>query len=860
MEKLVYFNKFYLDKEKDIIVNLYKSKNDELTYILETPNHNTGNLITNLAKICNVETIKNEKDMKIIKGVIPASINGDNEEVYIFRLGGIKIANIYEDKIEIKAKIPAIIKTLMSQTKNYKLPIEKSIIKTYILKKSKFRTDLHTHMNANLSPDCLIALGIVHQIKYPLYYIKKINLKITKKQEEKIYKQREKVEEKFEDSELTGKYLTRKIDDNTFINFADLILNNLENAEYNIEKIRTSLAIMKDGQAVFTNLEKCYIYRYIFAKGTTSEQKEQIELKPELIEKIPEKDIKKMAFKMIEDKKETSPYKNNTLRQDKFLWIAREYKKQGIKYVEIADTDLSKNSERAIKLLQEVHSIFPQIEKETGVKIRFLFAIRRIPLTIIKDQKTSSTYLKENINLLKAVAKSPYVVGSDFIGEEINDISDLKPVIKEIVKYVENEDNNFTMRIHAGENDSLRDNVRKSILCVKEAVEEIKETNQILKNQRSSIESITESKKRELKMPQVRIGHGLYTEDLNSEAGKELMELIRKNEVIIEFQLTSNIRLNNLSDLSNHPIKTFLKNGIKCVQGTDGCGMYGTDTFDEQLALQNLLDLTDKDFEKMRKVENEVIQKSEKYFEEKSKKFKEFLGNKTIEEAIIELEAKNTKETENQEELRLNSNLETEKELKQKIKSLPTDKVPVIIAGGSFNTKGRETIPTKEGIKILKELIENVDNNNIYFVVGHKMQGYEKAIVDISKELNKKFEIDAIVPKMVTEKVKNRLLDENVDGICISPETEELGIYKSFNYEIFERRKSVVIAFDGNSPVSNLVQEAKNGKGKSKIYVNQENNLLKEKADSLEGYVIPFEMKDNIVKRILEDNPELKQG
>ena len=140
------------------------------------------------------------------------------------------------------------------------------------------------------------------------------------------------------------------------------------------------------------------------------------------------------------------------------------------------------------------------------------------------------------------------------------------------------------------------------------------------------------------------------------------------------------------------------------------------------------------------------------------------------------------------------------------------------------------------------------------------MQGYEKAIVDISKELNKKFEIDAIVPKMVTEKVKNRLLDENVDGICISPETEELGIYKSFNYEIFERRKSVVIAFDGNSPVSNLVQEAKNGKGKSKIYVNQENHLLKEKADSLEGYVIPFEMKDNIVKKILEDNPELKKG
>ena len=192
MENLL--SKFYLDKEKDIIVNIYKTSEDEVTYILETPNHNTGNLITNLAKICKVKTIKNENDMKIIKGTIPASINGDNEIVYIFRLGGFKIANIFEDRrVEIKAKIPAITKTLMSQTKNYNLPIEKTIVKSYILKKSKFRTDLHTHMNANLTPDCLIALGISNQIRYPLYYIKKLNLKMTKKQEEKILKQREKV-------------------------------------------------------------------------------------------------------------------------------------------------------------------------------------------------------------------------------------------------------------------------------------------------------------------------------------------------------------------------------------------------------------------------------------------------------------------------------------------------------------------------------------------------------------------------------------------------------------------------------------------------------------------------------------------
>ena len=823
-------SKFYLDKEKDIIVRLSKSKEDEITYTLETPNHNTGNLITNLAKICKLETIKNEKDMKIITGKIPASINSDNEEVYIFRLGGIKIANIYENRIEIKAKIPAITKTLMSQTKNYKLPIEKTIVKTYILKKSKFRTDLHTHMNANLFPDCLIALGIVHQIRYPLYYIKKLNLKMSLEQEEKIYKQREKIEKQFKNSPLQGKYKIRKIDDNTFINFADFILNNLENAEYNIERIRTSLVIMKDGQAVFTNLEKSYIYRYVFAKGTESEEK--IKLEENKISKIPEKDIKTILLKMIEDKSANSPYKNNTLRQDKLLWIAREYKKQGIKYVEIADTDLAKTGEPAIKLLEEVHEIFPVIEKETGVKIRFLVGIRRIPLTIIKDQKTSSTYLKENINVLKAVAKSPYVVGSDFIGEEINDISDLQPAIDEIVKYAK-QDEGFTIRVHAGENDSLRDNVRKSIMCIKNALEDGQ------------------------KMPRCRIGHGLYSENLNTKSGIELMQFMRENGVVIEFQLTSNVRLNNLSDLSNHPIKKFLENGVKCVQGTDGCGMYGSDTFDEQLALQNLLGLTENDFEKMRNVEDEIINYNDKYFEEKQKDFEKFLAGRTIREAILSEEEKNMKETTEDDELRIVNSVETEKELKEKIKTLPVDKVPVIIAGGSFNTKGRETIPSEDGLKVLKDFIQNIDTEKVYFVIGHKMQGYEKAVIDISKELDKKVEIDAIVPKLVTEKVKDRLLDEKVKGICISPETEELGIYKSFNYEIFERRKAVVIAFDGNSPVLNLVQEAKNGKGKSKIYVNQENELLKEKAETLEGYVVPFEMKDNIVEKIIKDNPEI---
>lgn len=830
MKKL--FGKFYLDKEKDIKVSIYRESEDELRYIIETPNHNTGNLITNLAKLCDVETIKDKNDMKIITGIIPASINGDNEIVYILRLGGIKLANIYENgKIEIKAKVPAITKTLMSQTKSYNLELKETIVKSNILKKSKFKTDLHTHMNANLSPDILIALGIKHQLKYPLYYIKKLKLKMSEEQEEKILEQRKKIEEQFKDCDLVGKYKIRKIDDNTFINFADFILNNLENASYNISKIRNSLSILKDGQAVFTNLEKLYVYRYVFCKGKQSEDLIKLDLRK--VNKIPKNGVRQALKVMLKDKKNPK-LENISLRQDKYLWIAREYQKQKIEYTEIADSDLVKANGPAIKLIEELHEIMPYIEEETGVKIRLLAAMRRIPLTIIADQIIGGNYLRENLDVLKTVAKSPYVVGSDFMGEEINDISDLKPAIRELVEYVADVDEDFTIRIHAGENDSLRDNVAKSVECIKESL------------------------KPGQKMPRVRLGHGLYTADLNSEEGKHLMKELREGNVVLEFQLTSNVRLNNLCNLSLHPIKTYLKNGIKCVQGTDGCGFYGVDTIDEQLALQNLLGLTDEDFQAMRKVEDEIIADREEYFEKKSKEFEEFLDGRTITEALTKLEKENIeKGKKNNEAMRVNRNIEAEVKLRKKIKQLPENKVPIIIAGGSFNKKGRHTEVTEEGRKILERLIKQIDANKAYFVIGHKMAGYEKEIIDISNKLNKKFEIDAIIPKMVSEDESNKLMSENLDGVRISIESDEMGIYKSFNYEIFERRSSVVMAFDGNSPVSNLVQEAKNGKGKAKIYVNKENPVLSDKARNLGGYVIPFNFEDNIVDKILEDNPEI---
>ena len=825
------FTKFYLDKEKDIVVKLFKSeKEDELIYVLETPNHHTGNLITNLAKAANVETVKDENDMKVITGVLQACINDAGDEVYIFRLGGIKIANIYPDgRIERKAKIPAIIKLLMAQTKDYKLPIEKTIVKSYILKKSKFRTDLHTHLNQILQPDLLIALGIKHQLGYSLYYIKKLGIKVTAKQEKELLKKRKENEKKYKNSGLEGKALDRKIDDETFINMADLILNNLENEEENIVKMRNSLVLLKDGQAVFTNLEKTILYRYAIIRGKEVQDSEKIELSLDKIEKIEDDDIRNALKKMKEDESEVSPYKNNSFYQDKLLWIAREYQKQGIKYVEIANSTLAKKGQSGIMNLVEMHEIMPVIEKETGVSIRFLAAASR---TLFTEEQ-----LKECPAIIKAISRSPYVVGMDLIGEEINNVTDFSDLIGEIIKYAIYEDDGYTIRLHAGETDAFKDNVEKALDCIKICLPNGE------------------------KAPQIRLGHGLYVPDLNSREGKRIIGKMKDLDVVLEFQLSSNVRLNNLTNLNNHPIKDYLSAGVKCVQGTDGCGFYGIDTIDEQIALRNLLDIKDQDFEKMKKVEDKILAKRKVYFEEKSKKFEQFLDGRTIEEALKEEEEKNLKNIDlNQSEGTSNNRLNSYNVFKEKIVKLPQDKMPIIIAGGSFNSKDRVTMPNEAIKKSLKELLEKVDNKNTYILIGHKMQGYERAVLDISKELHKKFDITAVVPKYVSEDVKENLdSSQDLSGIYVSPDPSELGIYKSFNYEIFERRNSVVVAFDGNSPVSNLIQEAKNGKGKAKIYVNSEVDVLKEKAKSLDGYVRLFNQDNSLAKEILEDNPEIKE-
>ena len=811
------FARFYLDKEKDICVAMDRNEAGEMAYVLSTPNHSTGNLICNLASLCHLPITRSPKGFFIIEGIVPAYYDGNCRLFYLFSLGDTQAARIEDDgRVHLYVQIPAIAKTLMSQTRDYHLPVTKTIVRTRIPAECKFRTDLHTHMNATLTPDQLIALGIVHQIRYSLYYIRKLQLRLRPEQEQVLRILRMDAEQEFiaSGSTLRGKYKERRINDHVFINFADLILNNLENAEYNIPRIRASLAIMKDSQAVFTNLEKVYLYRYVFAKGVESSDT----IKLHDVDRIPDPDIRNTVHQMLVDH-QTRTYRHNSLFQDKMLWTARNYQRTGIHYVEISDTTLVKPKE-AIDMLSEVHVVMPSIYKETGVRIRFLAALRRIPLTIVKDQAAAPDYMATSIKTLKAVAMDPYVAGSDIVGEEINDIRELSDVIADLTA-IAKEDPSFVIRIHAGENDSLHDNVGNSVRCVQKALAPGQ------------------------KMPQIRIGHGLYTPSLNSRKGQELLELLRNNPVTVEFQITSNVRLNNLSSVKHHPLKQYLKAGIPCVQGTDGGAIYGTDSLDEQLALATLLGLTVDEQKQMCEAEQAVLAFSERAFQQKSALYQKQKGHRSLRLFYMHRENEMTRQ-----QMRTSKPMElldASKALGDHVRPLPFDKKPIVICGGSLNNDfSRVRIHASE-CAVIDRLLAEADPRRVCFIIGDRLNGYERYLLD---HADGRFEIFAFVPKLISPYSARKLAGCGA-WIRVGTEASTMGLYKSIAYEVFKHRSSILVAFEGNAAGENLIQEARNAKYETRIFVNAKAKNLRNKASSLQGYVTMFDS-ETVVPDILK--------
>ena len=112
-----------------------------------------------------------------------------------------------------------------------------------------------------------------------------------------------------------------------------------------------------------------------------------------------------------------------------------------------------------------------------------------------------------------------------------------------------------------------------------------------------------------------------------------------------------------------------------------------------------------------------------------------------------------------------------------------------------------------------------------------------------------RFRLYAIIPNRISPSEKKRLSAAGI-GILISIESTGMGLYKSFAYEIFKRMPSALLAFDGNSAGLNLIQEARNGRKKCRIYINPKSRGLAVKTKLLTGYTRPLQDAEALLEEL----------
>ncbi len=91
------------------------------------------------------------------------------------------------------------------------------------------------------------------------------------------------------------------------------------------------------------------------------------------------------------------------------------------------------------------------------------------------------------------------------------------------------------------------------------------------------------------KLGATRIGHGVACVK-----DQKLMDYMLKHGIGIESCLTSNYQTGTIKDLSNHPIKTFLANGLNVCLNTDDPAVENIELKDEFNLASNLLKLSEK--------------------------------------------------------------------------------------------------------------------------------------------------------------------------------------------------------------------------------------------------------------------------
>ncbi len=537
--------------------------------------------------------------------------------------------------------------------------------------------------------------------------------------------------------------------------------------------------------------------------------------------------------------------KNPELLPDMLMLIGKELAEKGVKYTELSLSSVIDN----MATLKTVTEELPKVEQATGCRMRFLAALCRL------DYKELN---QDEVDRLKAVAHNPYIVGMDVVGHERNSTQQFGSEIKEMALWAMENDPNFCIRVHAGESPLFKDNIKDTLKIIMQARQEYAQSKGL--------------DPEEVKLPQIRIGHGLYGTD------EETFDLFKKTGAIVEFNMTSNLALNNINFIQEVPIAEYIKRGIPFVLGTDGRGIYST-AADQEMLLACAAGATPADLKKMRQTEKKIISTEKENFDRKNARLPANWTEQSFSELFKPVYSTPDGQPRYNAEVMHRYQEEKEKLLQsmtaklselhveadpKAVEEVVAGKVPIVISGASarlwpaISEKDREEIR-----RTMQLLVQVLDPRKAYILTGGTNQGVEKEIHTAAHERNKSAEDQlAVIGTLIGShaNLKKSIIEK--DTI-----THALFLRKS-NGKLAETwfdlpdavlkhvasKNGEVIAIGGGGVVRDVIQQAYN--------MNLNLNLMDGPAGAStdEAQTMPdnsFKMAEELIKRIYERHPDI---
>ena len=521
---------------------------------------------------------------------------------------------------------------------------------------------------------------------------------------------------------------------------------------------------------------------------------------------------------------------------------ASSHAKAGIKYAEFSLSSVIGD----MKVLETLHGELPKIEQETGCKIRFLAAMWR---------HSDKEWNQDEVDRIKAVAACPYVVGIDFMGHETNPTGAFGEELKEIAKWAAIHDPDFVMRVHAGENPLFQDNVKDVLKIVREATKEAEaETG------------------RRLRCPAVRIGHGLYGVD------DECLKLCKETNAVVEFNMASNLSLNNIDDITAVPLKKYVDYGVHCVLGSDGMGIYST-TPEQDVILAHAAGLSREDLAQMNRFEERLINRSERLFQQKQRIVAGHLAKgKTLAAVYTPVYSTadgkphyndNVAQAKRREKEKLQKFLNSEisrvgAETDEKIVyDVLENRMPILVTGASVKAWPNITPENQDEIRTAMQVLVNViDPDKACILTGGTNHGVEKQLHEAAHNKNRRSDKKLAVVGTLTEEAAYTDLASIENDTITHAVVLELNGRPAKSWfdlpdavlDILDKRQGEMIAVGGGGVVRDMIQRAHNMNLGINL-MNGPEGASTDKAEIMPEYA--FNGAKGLVERLYDKHPDV---